>query len=51
MEKGEIDNAHVNCFMYQLITSSRDTDDLSIDFHGSIEARERELTQGKTKGY
>ena len=41
----EIDNVHVACLMRKLITRSRDSDDLSIDFHRSIEARERELTK------
>ena len=40
----EIENAHVLCLMYKLISSSRDSDDLSVGFHTSIEARERELT-------
>ena len=44
----EIDNAHVICLRYKLISSSRDSDDLSIGFHRSIEARERELTNNKT---
>ena len=40
----EIDNAHVFCLMYKLISSSRDSDDLSIVFLRSNDARERELT-------
>ena len=47
-EKEEIDSAHVICLMYELISSSRDSDDLSIGFHRSNEARERELTDNKT---
>ena len=43
----EIDNAHV-CSVYKLISSSRDSDDLSVGFHRSIEARGRELTNKKT---
>ena len=31
-EKGEIDNAHVICFRYKWISSSRDSNDLSIGF-------------------
>ena len=47
----EIDNAHVVCLMHKLISSSRDSDVLSIGFHRSIEARERELSNKKsTKG-
>ena len=34
--------------MYKLISSSRDSDDLSIGFHRSNEARERGLTNSKT---
>ena len=47
-ERKEIENAHVVCLMYKLLSSSRDTDDLSIGFHGCNEARERELTDKKT---
>ena len=47
----EIDKAHVICLMHKLISSSRNTDDLSNSFRRSIEARERELTNIKrTKG-
>ena len=46
-EMEEIDNTHVICLIYKVISSSRDSDDLSIDFQGSIEARERELTNNK----
>ena len=44
----EIDNAHVICLMHKLISSSRDSDDLSSGFHRSIGVRERELTHNKT---
>ena len=44
----EIDNADAICLMYKLISSSRDSDDLTIRFHRSIEGRERELTNIKT---
>ena len=47
-KKEEIDNAHVICLMYKLISSTRDSDDLSNCFHRSIEAREKELTHCKT---
>ena len=48
-DKGiEIDKAHVICFMYKLLSSSRDNDDLSIGFHRNIEAGERKLTNQKT---
>ena len=47
----EIDNAHVTCLMHKLISSSRDTDDLSIGFHRSNGVREKELGNNKsTKG-
>ena len=44
----QIDKAHVIFLLYKLISSSRDSDDISIGFHRSIEARERELTNNKT---
>ena len=44
----QFDNAHVICLMHKLKSSSRDSDDLSIGFHRSIEAQERELTINKT---
>ena len=47
-EVEEIDNAHVICLLYKLISSSRDSVDLSIGFHRSIETRERELNINKT---
>ena len=51
MEIEEIDNAHVICSLHKLISSSRNSDDLSIGFQRSIEARERELTiNERTKG-
>ena len=46
-EREETDNAHVVCLMYKLISSSRDSDDLSIGFHRSIEAQEKALTNNK----
>ena len=46
-----IDNAHLTCLRYELLSSSRDSGGLSIGFHRSIEAREKELTDKKsTKG-
>ena len=47
-EMDEIDNAHNICLMHNLISSSRDSDDLSIGFHRSNGVRERELTDNKT---
>ena len=47
-ENEEIDNAHVTCLLYKLISSSRDREDLSIGFRRSNEARERELNNNKT---
>ena len=47
----EIDKAHVICLLHQLISSDRDSDDSSIGFHRSNEAREKESTRKKmTKG-
>ena len=46
--KERIDNAHVICLMYELLSSSRDCDDLSLCFPRNIEARETELTDNKT---
>ena len=47
----ETDNAHIICLMYNILSSAKDNDDLSVGFHGSTEARERELTINKsTKG-
>ena len=40
----EIDNAHVICLINRLLTSSGDSDDLSVGFNGSIEALETKLT-------
>ena len=44
----EIDNAHIICLMYNLLSSDKDNDDLSIGFLRSIDARKRELTNNKT---
>ena len=44
----EMDNAHVICLLHKLISSSRDSDDLSIVFHISIEAQEKDMTNNKT---
>ena len=44
----EIDNAHVISLMHKLLSSSRNCADLSIGFHRSIDARERELNNIKT---
>ena len=50
-EKKEIDNAHDSYLMQKLLSSSRDSDDLSIGFHRNKEVREREMTNKKsTKG-
>ena len=45
-EMEKINNAI--CLLYKLLLSSRDSDGLSIGFHRSIEARERELIINKT---
>ena len=44
----EMDNAHVICLMHKLISSSRDSDDLSIGFRRSNGVREKEMTNIKT---
>ena len=50
-EKEEIDNAHVICLMYRLLSSSGDNDDFSVGFNGSIETLETELANIEgTKG-
>ena len=40
-------NAHIACLMYELILSSKDSDDLSIGFDCSRDGRKRELTNNK----
>ena len=47
-ETEESDNAYVICLMHKLISSSRESDGLSIDFHRSNGVRERKLTNKKT---
>ena len=51
-EREEIDNAQVICLLHKFLSSSRDSDDLSIGFHRSIDVREKELTNNNktTKG-
>ena len=44
----EKDNAHVVCLKHKLLSSSRDSDDLSICFQRSNAVRERELTNNKS---
>ena len=43
----DISHAHIVSSMYKLLTSSRDSDDLSIDFHKDRGKRQRELTNNK----
>ena len=43
----EISHAHIVSLMYKLLTSSKDSDDLSIDFDRSRDKRKRELTNNK----
>ena len=43
----EINHAHIVCLMYKLITSARNTDDLSIGFDRDRDRRKRELTNNK----
>ena len=40
----EINNAHIACLMYKLISSAKDSDDLSIGFDRDRDRRQRELT-------
>ena len=44
-----IDHAHVVSLMYKLLSSSRDSDDLSIGFHRSRDKRKLELLDNKTQ--
>ena len=44
-----IDHAHIVCFMYKLLSSSRHSDDLSIGFDRSRDRRKRELNNYKTQ--
>ena len=44
-----IDHAHIVCLMYKFLSSSRDSDDLSIGFDRSKDRRKRELTNNKTQ--
>ena len=43
----DISHAHIVSLMYKLITSARDSDDLSIGFHRDRNRRQRELTNNK----
>ena len=44
-----IDHAHIVSLMYKLLSSSRDSDDLSIGFDRSRDRRKRELLYNKTQ--
>ena len=44
-----IDHAHIVSLMYKLLSSSRDSDDLSIGFDRSRDKRKRELLDNKTQ--
>ena len=44
-----INHAHIVSLMYKLLSSSRDTDDLSISFDRSRDKRKRELLNNKTQ--
>ena len=46
-EVEDIDNAHVICLMYNLKSSGRNSDNLSIGFHRSIKVRQRKMTNIK----
>ena len=43
----EVSHAHIVSLMYKLLTSSKDSDDLSIGFDRSRDRRQRELTNNK----
>ena len=43
----EINHAHTACLIYKVVTSSKDSDDLSIGFDRSHDRRKRELTNKK----
>ena len=43
----DINHAHIVVSMYKLITSARDTDDLSIGFDRNPDRRQREITNNK----
>ena len=43
----EINNAHTVCLMYKVVTSSKDSDDLSIGFDRDRGRRKKELTNNK----
>ena len=45
----EITHAHIVSLKYKSLTSSKDSDDLSIGFDRSRDRRKRELTNNKTK--
>ena len=45
----DISHAHIVCLMYKLITSARDTDDLSIGFDRSRDRRQQVLTKKKLR--
>ena len=44
-----IDHAHIVSLMYKLLSSSRDSDDLSIGFHRNRDKRKEELLNNKTQ--
>ena len=45
----EINHAHIVCLMYKLISSARNTDDLSIGFNRDRRRSQRELPNNKNK--
>ena len=44
-----IDHAHIVSLMYKLLSSSRDSDDLSIGFHRNRDKRKQEMLNNKTQ--
>ena len=45
----EISHAHIVSLLYKFLTSSKDSDDLSIGFDRSRDRRQRELTNNKNR--
>ena len=46
----KFDKAQKICLMYKLISSSKDSDDLSSGFHRSFQNRENEMNKNATTG-
>ena len=44
----EINDAHITCLMYRLLTNGKTSDDLSFAFHWDFETLEQGLASDKT---